>query len=290
MSLLLTAVPLVLVVVGGLALTARRSPAGAARTTPPRLRAVARTTTVWRLAGLGVGLVAAGLALATGALGRGLLLAAPALALGVLAGVLIGELRVSAPAAAVRSAALEVRLLRHYLPRRLGVTVGVAGALLGLLLVWTTAMGSADDLGRPGRWLTARCGATVGEARGPWPGSYYSLPLALLVVAGLAAAGWALLRVTRRPRQGEDDAVDDLLRARSAEAVTAAAGLLVSVPLAGVAAVAANALGGMACLGSWAGPVAVTLVAVSLAALSLAATCAVALAVPSGERRRVPVA
>ena len=78
---------------------------------------------------------------------------------------------------------------------------------------------------------------------GPWPGSFYSLPLAAVVALGLLVAAVALRSVVRRPRQGADLVADDVLRRRAAETVTAAAGLLVVVPFAGVAVIAAGALG-----------------------------------------------
>jgi hypothetical protein len=136
-----------------------------------------------------------------------------------------------------------VRRVRDYLPRRLAGTVLTAVVLLAGLLVTTTAMGSTDDLGRAGRSLSAQCGALVSSTVGPWPGSFYSLPLAAVVALGLLVAAVALRSVVRRPRQGGDLSADDVLRRRAAETVTAAAGLLVVVPFAGVAVIAAGALG-----------------------------------------------
>src|SRR3712207_4896776 len=107
----------------------------------------------------------------------------------------ICELRVSAPRGPVRSAALEVRRARNYLPRRLTAAVAGTGALLAVVLTATTATGSADDLGRAGRSLVRRCSAVQGGASGPWPGSFYALPLALMVVVGLVLAAIALRRV-----------------------------------------------------------------------------------------------
>lgn len=182
-----------------------------------------------------------------GALGRGLLLAVPLFALCVLAGVVIGELRVTAPHGPVRSADLEVRRVRDYLPRRLATVVAAATALLALVMAVTTAVGSADDLGRAGRTFARQCSAVMSSSTGPWPGSFYTVPLALVVLSGLLLAGFALHRVVRRPRQGEDRAVDDGLCRQAAEAVTAACGVLVAVPLAGVSVVAAGALSNHTC-------------------------------------------
>ena len=214
-----------------------------------RLRAVARTTTRWRIAGLALGLGLAVYLLDADDLGRGLVLAAPVVGLGVLVGVVGGELRVAPPSGATRTAALEVRRVRDYLPRVLAPVVAAATlTLLGLLAV-TTAVGSPDDQGRAGRSLTTTCRVAVDglltettSSTGPWPGAFYSVPLAAALVGGLLAATTALRAVARRPRQGEHLGLDDALRRRAASAVVAAVGVLVGVPLAGVTVTAAVAV------------------------------------------------
>jgi hypothetical protein len=240
---------LVLLLVGG-ALAAGRPRSAASL--PPRLIDVRRATARWRTVGLAVGVVLAVASASTGSLGRGLMLAGPLLALCVLLGVVIGELRVTAPPAGERTAVLERRRVRDYLPFRLASVVLTAAVLLAGTLVTTTALGSTDDLGRAGRTLLRRCSALSGESHGPWPGSFYSLPLAAVVGLGLLVAAVALHRVVRRPRQGADLAADDVLRRRAAETVTAAAGLLVVVPFAGVASFAALGLNSISCApASW---------------------------------------
>src|SRR5690349_928423 len=80
----------------------------------------ARRVVAGRTGGLVVGLVAA-LALANAPaswLGLGLALAAPAFAIGLLGGVLVGELIAVGPLPPVRTATLEVRRVRSYLPPR----------------------------------------------------------------------------------------------------------------------------------------------------------------------------
>jgi hypothetical protein len=134
-----------------------------------------------------------------------------------------------------------------YLPFRLATVVLTAAVLLAGTLVMTTALGSTDDLGRAGRTLFRQCGAVSSEARGPWPGSFYSLPLAAVVGLGLLLAAVALHQVVRRPRQAADVAADDVLRRRATETVTASAGLLVAVPFAGVAFIGGITLNGMSC-------------------------------------------
>ena len=261
-------------------IAARRPQMESAIRPAPRLSNVRRRTTRWRWGGVAVGVVlAVGSAVSGVALGVGVMLAAPLFALGVLAGVIVGELRVAAPIP--RSASLEVRRVRDYAPRGLGVAVSAAVAGLGLVLVTTTALGSPDDLGRAGRWLVQQCGSALTESRGPWPGSYYSLPLAILVVAGLTAATFALQQVVQRPRQGEDVGVDDALRRHAVAAIVAASGILVTVPLAGVSAIGGIALLGISCPPWWMPVLGWTLLALVPVAAGLAIWCTLVVAVPA---------
>jgi hypothetical protein len=204
---------------------------------------VPRRATLYRLAGLVAGVLAA-ILLATAPphwLGLGLMLAVPAFSLCLLAGVLMGEL-VTAPALGpTRTAALEVRTARRYLPR--AMTGWVAGLLIALvaLLTATTLAASADNLGRAGRSLSRACSSDHSASAGPWPGSYYSLPMAAVVILGLGAAALVVRTVARRHRHGSDPdqvAADDHARRLSARIVTAACGILVATPLAGSALVA----------------------------------------------------
>lgn len=277
MSVVLCVASLVAAVALAMAVARRRPPAAVSSRRwpiPEELRATARTIARWRLAGLAVGLAAAVTVAQHGTLGRGLSTAAPVAALGVLTGVVVGELRGTRPRGAVRSAPLEVRRVRDYLPAGLARWVAGATAALAALLVTTTATGSADDLGRPGRELVLRCNAAVTHGAGPWPGSYYAVPAAVLVVAGLAGAGVAMLRIVRRPRPGGDPRADDALRRASAEAVTAAAGLLVAVPLGGMSAVAGAALRSVDCGSGMPSTGGLLLLTVAVGALVLASWCA----------------
>lgn len=147
---------------------------------------------------------------------------------------------------------------RDYLPRWLTWEVGAAAALLIGLLGFTSAIGSADDLG------------------------------AVVVLVGLVVAGVALASVTRRPRQGEHPGLDDALRRQVATGVIAAVGLLVTVPLVGVGTVAAAGL-----LQICAAPAAWTavgtlLIAVVPLALVLDIWCAAVLVVPGRVRAAEP--
>jgi hypothetical protein len=204
---------------------------------PEALNVIARRTALWRCAGVVLGVVVAYSAAGRDPLGRGEMLAAPLFGLCVLAGVLAGESTVRAPDGTTRRAAVEVRRARDYLPRSLGTAVAVAaGVLFGVLGV-TTALGSPDDMGRAGRSLVLQCTDGATSSIGPWAGSFYSVPLAVVVIAGLVAAGAVLRRVVRRPRPGGDAATvvaDDALRRDSARTIVGAAGILVTIPLAGV--------------------------------------------------------
>ncbi|BCY07143.1 hypothetical protein [Actinoplanes sp. L3-i22] len=203
-----------------------------------------RRTLLWRLAGLATGLLAA-VAVATAPaarLGLGLALAAPAFALCLLAGVILGELTVRAPAGPTRTASLRVRAARTFLPRR--TTRAVAGftVLAAAFFIMTGLTADADDLGRAGRALTVTCGdVTFSET--PWPGRFYSLPIAVAVLLGLAMAAVAVRTVVHRP----DSTTDDRSRRAAAGAITAACGVLITAPLAGSALFAAGALSRVAC-------------------------------------------
>jgi hypothetical protein len=242
---------------------------------------VARTALRWRIAGAATGLVLAVVAGYQGALGRGLLLAAPLFGLCVLAGVIVGELRVRPQLGAERRATLEVRRVRDHLPPALTIAVATATGVLGVVLVLTTAAGSPDDLGRAGRDLFRRCTATTAEGHGPWPGSFYALPLAVVVTCGVLIGAVAMIRIVRRPAQSGDPAAEDALRRSAARSVTAAVGILVAVPLAGVGTVAGMALAGFGCRPDWWNVPIVALAVVVPAALGLAAWCAAVLLAPT---------
>jgi len=92
--------------------------------------AVQRRTVIWRWSGVVAGTAGAVTAVLTGALGRGFMLAAPVFGLFVVAGVVVGELSVRAPARGTRRAALVVRRIADYLPT--GLTRAVAVCVLML--------------------------------------------------------------------------------------------------------------------------------------------------------------
>lgn len=258
----------------------RTIPAGAAEVPA----AAARRTANGRGAGVVMGMVAGGAAAYWGALGRGLLLAGPAFGLCVLVGVVAGEISVRPKGGQTRTAVVEVRQVRDYLPRGLAAAVlGATAALAGLVAV-TTATAAADDLGRPGRALMLSCRPGLLQIMGPWPGSFYSAPLAALVIAGLIAAGAALRAVIGRARTGADpDAVaaDDAVRRRAAWTITGACGILVTLPLAGISAVSAGAMLSASCRPVWWTYAAWALVTLLIPTLALMGWCATVLLAPA---------
>jgi hypothetical protein len=128
-------------------------------------------------------------------------------------------------------------------------------------LTLTTATASADDMGRVGRQVAAQCGNS-GSAASPYPGSFYSGPLTLLlVVMGIATLA-ALMAVVRRPRGFAPDEVgDDVLRRWSTTRVLAAAGAALAASQAGIAFFAGTALLRMDCQRAWMAPAGWVLVA-----------------------------
>ncbi len=285
---MINAALLALIVVAVVAAVARlaRNRVGAADLPSERLRAVEASTRRWRALGTVAGLAGGGVAMSGGGLGRGILLAAPIFGLCVLAGVVAGELRVPSPGGPTRRAALEVRRAGSYLPRRLGGTVAAATALLAGVVVVTTMTGSPDDLGRAGRALVRHCSAALTESAGPWPGSYYTVPLAVVVAVGLACAALAARRIVRRPRQDEDRVADDVLRRHAVSAVVAATGILVAVPLAGISLVAASAMFNIACRPGWWTVFGWALLALCPALVALVGWCAATLTPHGGRSTR----
>jgi len=284
---LLVLVIVLLAILVGVALVAWRAHSRSPRAVPVRTAAVpaaaARRTANWRWAGVITGLVAGGVAAGSGALGRGLMLAGPVFGLCVLAGVVAGEISVRPAGGPTRTAVVEVRRVRDYVPHGLAQAVLAAAAVLLALLTVTTATAGPDDLGR-GRVLLSRCGPGLLEGHSPWPGSFYSVPLAAMVATGLIVAGAALRVVIRRARTGADPdvvAADDALRQRAAWTITGACGILTALPLAGVCLVSAGALLSFSCHPAWWTYAGWALLALLIPTLALLAWCAAVLLAPA---------
>ena len=207
---------------------------------------------ILRAAGILAGVGAAFAVSEADGLGLGQALAVPVFGACLLAGVFLGELTLPRPpTTGVRTARLTPREVRDFLPRvPTTVLVMLGCALVGLLAV-TTITGSADDQGRAGRMIRFDCepveGGMVTSGRGPWPGSYYSVPILLTVLATAVLAAVVLRAIVRRPHADVADASADDYRRRSASTVVATLGLVVAVPLAGTALITAGALRGETC-------------------------------------------
>jgi hypothetical protein len=215
---------------------------------------VRRDIAIWRWLGIAVGAVAGLAAAVSGTFGMGIMLSAPVFGSCVLAGVLAGELSVRPPTGRTRRASIAVRHASDYIPRRLAYPVATAAVGLAALLTMTTLMGSADSLGNPGRTLIRQCSAALTQSDGPWPGSFYSVPVAIVIIVGLTAAAFALRQVVRRSRPGDPAALaaaDDILRSRAALTVTGACGVFVTVPLIASSLITAGGLLGISCRPSW---------------------------------------
>jgi len=246
----------------------------------------------WRWAGIGLGAVVAALTALTATVDLyniGAMLAPTIFGLCVIGGVFVGEFTTIPRPQGVRTATVETRTADNYLPRRLSRIVAASALALGTVLVTTTWMGSADDEGRAGRFLSRLCSPDIVARNGPWPGSFYSVPLGIAVVVGLVVAAVALRTVVLRPRSGSDyDLVvaDDFLRRRSAEAIVAATGVMVAASLSGVALVAGVRLISVACpTASWT-ILGVVLLVVGALMLLLTSWC---LALLLAARRFTPV-
>lgn len=281
-ELVVAAVVLLLVVVGSMRLLSR----GARRAGDPG--AVVAT----RLAGLVVGSVAGLLVLGSGSFGRGLLPAPAVFGLVVLVAVVLGEVVVrprhdDGP----RTASARPRRVRDYLPRAFATVVAGQALALVVLMASTTLSASRDDYSGSMRALACSAPGFASQ-RTPYPGSFYTLPLALVLLLVALVATVAAKRVVVRPRGTGDD---DLRRERSLDVITAAVGVAVSAPYVGVAVTAGMALQGLGtsvpvCAAGWTAPLGVALLVTAALAAVLLLTCAVMLisgggtTSPSGDR------
>lgn len=186
---------------------------------------------------------------------------------------------------------LEIRRVRPYLPVGLTRLVGSVFVVLVAALVWTTAVGSPDTLGNAGRNFTylypcryEKCGTSFG----PWPGSFYSIPVMILLAVVLVVAVTAVVVTVRRPRNASDPEivrVDEVVRARAVESIIASLGLASAVTLFAVSFLVANGLGNplndvpaSLRIPGW---FAVTL---AFGSLAVAIWCTVVLLLPGGTR------
>lgn len=132
-------------------------------------------------------------------------------------------LRLGALVAARRTVSLAPRSVLEVLPRAHARAAAVALGAVAATLALGTALGDADDLGRAGRALATRCvdasGLEVSHLRGPWPGSFYALPVAAALTLAALLAAVTLVVVARRPVVSQDRALDAAMRRWSARDV-----------------------------------------------------------------------
>ncbi|MEI2809623.1 MAG: hypothetical protein V9F00_05325 [Nocardioides sp.] len=185
-------------------------------------------------------------------LGRGAMLAPIVFGLILLCGVIAGELIARAPApSGTRSASLAPRRVIDYVPAAYGYSLALVSVGVLLLLATTTATAAADDLGRAGRVLRNVCSNTITSSHGPYPGSFYAVPLVLGLILAFALAAYAARVAVLRPRGDLSRLGADYLRKRSVAAVVGALGLAICGPTLGVAIVSASSLLSNTCPTGW---------------------------------------
>lgn len=181
-----------------------------------------------------------------GRLGQGLVLVPASFAVVQILGVLVAEIATRRDAREPGLAGLETRRVRDYWPRALTVAALVTGLVLSGVIGWTTAVASPDDTGRPGRAMFYICSAECDFGSfSPWPGSFYTTPLAIGLAITLVLGVTALIVVARRPRNGAEAGLvvlDDAIRRQSASLVLAALQVASAGSLAGIGLTAGPAL------------------------------------------------
>jgi len=183
--------------------------------------------------------------LAGTALGRFVGLAPAALGAGLIIGTIVGERTARAPLGTTREAGLGERRIGNLLRGQSLWPLVASTGLLVAILAMGTVLGSPDDLGRAGRALARTCQlvsngvpTTAGERRGPWPGSFYTLPLGgAFIVLGVLAFVALKSIAARRAAGSESEDLDRLTRSWSTGNVLRAStvsALLIAGPLATV--------------------------------------------------------
>ncbi|SEE96159.1 hypothetical protein [Ruania alba] len=164
--------------------------------------------------------------------GQGLALAPVVVAIVWVLGGIAAEM-VTRSALRDGGAALEVRSLRRYVPRRGTVLLGLSVALLVTAATITTLMADSG-----GRSLSYSCGTNCWADRSPWPGEFYTAPLAVAFVVLLALVTTNIWLAVSRPRGRLDDAdaaADDATRTAAVAAALAVVALATAATAAGLA-------------------------------------------------------
>ncbi|MEL4504806.1 hypothetical protein AAEX63_08210 [Luteococcus sp. H138] len=224
--------------------------------THPRLAHLDRSSLTARWGGLFAGTIVAMIVSPTGRFGLGLILAPSAGALVSLVVLALNEAFVWRSARTPGVAALEDRSQSHYVPTALSRTLAVLGLALTALLLWCWRHQdpNPDELGTVGRsfgWESpveptpGLPPVTSIHSAGPFPGTWYSGPLAALLALCMVALAIGLALAISRPRNGSDPAVvaiDDQTRRLTIEAMVASALIAVGAPLASCSALTALAI------------------------------------------------
>lgn len=257
-----------------------------------------RRATGWRFLGL-IAAVVTTLALTVGGLGANLFgpglaaaVAPAASAIVFLLAICLSELTIRRSETPTRTAQVTARRVRDLLPRGPLALALLALALLGSVLVGGVMLGSADDLGRAGRSLSATCTDAAGtvtgnQSHGPWPGSYYAIPIAVAALIAIALSAITLAVISRRPSPGtESTSLDLVLRQWSGRDVLHALALAAFATMSPVLALMALAAGHMECGPGWFGTLATG--AAIASALSAGAALGLFTLLMIGPTLRVP--
>ena len=239
-----------------------------------------RLVRLTRAAGVVAGVLSAVAVLQTGSYGVGAMLAPAVFGLCVLLATALGEtvVRPRRPEGA-RSASLSPRRISDYRPRFTTALVATMLVVSAATMLLTTLTASHDE--STGGYRQVSCSAAeYASSRGPYPGSYYTVPLALVLLVVVLVAGVAARQVVQRPRgMAETDLDDDALRRRSLDVIVSATGLAVGAPLVGVALLAGGGLLGLtggqqSCAAGWMAPVGIALLVTAVLAIGASMICA----------------
>ncbi|MGV8845910.1 hypothetical protein [Tessaracoccus sp.] len=252
----------------------------------PELARLRVTNTVARVSGVVVGLMILAPLMASLRFGLGVFLAPAVFAATQILAIVAAGILTHSAARTRGTAGLEVRGVRRYLPGRLTMLVASASATLALVLAGTTATAVADDMGVRGRAFSYfyPCDGVCSAGFSPWPGAFYSLPLAIALTVVVALAVLGVIIAVRRPRDASNPEivrVDDLIRARAVESIVAAVGVGVAGTLVGVSFLVTRFVGNPVIetplhllVAGWGG------VVVTIAALAVGLWCVVVLLLP----------
>lgn len=192
-----------------------------------------RAVAISRIIGLVAGVGAAALVVFLGPFGMGLILGPSLAALGLLLGVVVGEAAIRRP----RWPTPErwTRTILAALPRNASIVTAAALTLLIAGLVVATVTADDDALGRGGRALSRVCTSGQSATASPWPGSHFSVPLAIVLGLGVLAATVGLVLIARHPAGGTEQDDPRRLHSRAGRAILEATAALTGAGLGSLA-------------------------------------------------------